>query len=423
MAASPSTPSRWALPVILAAQLVIPLSIAGTAVALPGIAGQLGSDPGPLQWVVNGFNAAFAVCTLAWGSVADRAGHDRVFRLGVMIVLIASLASALAPSLLLLDAARVLAGIGAAAVLTGATSVLSLAWEGQARARAFATFGTANGVGLALGPSVCGAVVQAFGWRATFWLPAIVLLAALTASRVVPEARVTIEGRRILDLSLLRNRGYLAMVLVPVAGAVGFVTFLTYLPAAFAAIHNWSAGTSGAMMLIATLPVILAPSSTASLMSRHDVSIGAVVAVSMLCLMAGAAWMLTLAPDRPVALIVPGMLLIGLGFGLPLGIVDGEALTHAPATSSGSAAGLLNFARIGSEALAVAAYSAALTHLVHRTIADAHLANRVAAGGPGNPAAYADALHTVALAAAAIVVLLGLLVWALRRNGRGSATT
>ncbi|PGX60859.1 hypothetical protein B6N40_09835 [Cutibacterium avidum] len=132
---SSSTPSRWALPVILAAQLVMPLSIAGTAVALPQIAAQLGSTPGPLQWIVNGFNMAFALCTLVWGPVADRVGHDRVFRLGVTIVLVASLASALAPSLLFLDAARVLAGIGAAAVLTGATAVLSLAWEGPARTK------------------------------------------------------------------------------------------------------------------------------------------------------------------------------------------------------------------------------------------------------------------------------------------------
>lgn len=44
-----TTPTRWALPAILSAQLVIPLSIAGTAVALPRIAADLGSSPGPLQ--------------------------------------------------------------------------------------------------------------------------------------------------------------------------------------------------------------------------------------------------------------------------------------------------------------------------------------------------------------------------------------
>lgn len=394
--------------------------------ALPQIAAQLGSTPGPLQWIVNGFNMAFALCTLVWGPVADRVGHDRVFRLGVTIVLVASLASALAPSLLFLDAARVLAGIGAAAVLTGATAVLSLAWEGPAHTKAFATFGTANGVGLALGPSVCGAVVQAFGWRGTFWLPAVVLLAALSASRAVPEAHVDTGSRHVLDVSLLRNRGYLAMVLIPVAGAAGFVTFLTYLPAAFAAIHGWPAGAAGAVMLVATLPVIVAPSSTASLMHRHNIGIGAILTVSIVCLAAGAVWMVTLGPNWPVALVAPGMLLIGLGFGLPLGIVDGEALAHAPASSSGSAAGMLNFARIGSEALSVAAYSALLGLLVHRQIPNSDVADRVAVGGPGDPAAYAEALHAIALAIAVVVACLGLAVWWLRRGDhtrRGSPLT
>ncbi|OYO10308.1 putative MFS family arabinose efflux permease [Propionibacteriaceae bacterium ES.041] len=409
MTTATATParSRLALPVILAAQLVIPLSIAGTAVALPQIAGELGSSPGPLQWVVNGFNVAFALLTIVWGALADRFGQDRIFTAGITIVLVASVGSALAPTLLLLDAARVLAGVGAAAVLTGATAILSNAWQGTARARAFALFGTINGLGLALGPTVCGIIVQLAGWRGTFWFPAAVLAVALLGSRTLPRVRVGGTDRRLFDPGLLRNPGFTAMVLVPVAGAVGFVTFLTYLPAAFAAIHGWSPGRAGATMLLATLPVIFSPSLTAAAMRHRRIGIGTVIAVSIGCLVLGAVGMLALAPGRPVALIIAPMILIGLGFGLPLGIVDGEALSQVPVSSSGTAAGLLNLARIGSEAVAVAAYAAALAGLVRGRIADPGLADRVAAGGSGGAAAYADALHTVALIAAAVVFLLG----------------
>lgn len=416
-----TTPTRWALPAILSAQLVIPLSIAGTAVALPNIAADLGSSPGPLQWVVNGFNVAFALCTLLWGGFADRAGHHQVFRAGVVIVLSASIASALAPTLVLLDGARLVAGAGAAAVLTSATSILSLAWEGAARARAFALFGTINGLGLALGPTLCGLVAQAFGWRAAFWLPAMVLAVSLALSRGIPTVHVAHDGaHHLLDVSLLTNRGFAAMTLVPVTASVGFVTFLTYLPAAFSAIHGWNAGQAGVMMLVATLPVILSPSAAVSVMKRHQIGIGPVLATSIGCLTAGSVAMLALAPGNSVWAVVPALALIGLGFGLPLGVVDGEALARVPSHSSGSAAGLLNFARIGSEALSVACYSALLTILVRRRIPDPTIADQVAAGAPIRAADYASALHVVALSCGVVVLVLGFAIWALSRGTSSS---
>lgn len=412
------TRSRLALPVILTAQLVIPLSIAGTAVALPQIAAELGSAPGPLQWVVNGFNMSFALMTIVWGPLADRFGQHRIFIGGIAIVLAASAGSALAPTLLLLDATRVLAGIGAAAVLTGSTAIISNAWQGSERARAFAVFGTVNGLGLALGPTVCGVIVQFAGWRGTFWFPSLVLAAALLGSRAIPAVRVGDGTRRLFDPALVRNPGFIAMVLVPVAGAVGFVTFLTYLPAAFSAIHGWSPGQAGGAMLLATLPVIVSPTLTSLAMARWRFGIATVIGVSIGCLALGSFGMLALAPGRPTALIIAPMVLIGLGFGLPLGIVDGEALAQVPAASSGTAAGLLNLARIGSEAIAVAAYALALAGLVHRRLADPLVADRVAAGGPGGAQAYASALHTVGLVAAAVVLVLGAASLVLHRRSR-----
>lgn len=409
-------PSRLALTAILLSQLVIPLSIAGTAVAMPRIAADLGSNPGPLQWVVNGFNVAFAACTLLWGALADRSGHDRIFRLGGLLVLLASAGSALAPNLLILDLARIAGGIGAAAVLTSATSILSLAWQGDARGRAFALFGTVNGLGLALGPTLCGAITQVLGWRAMFWLPTLTLAMALVMSRSIPPVRIHREEPTVLlDLRILTNRGFAAMVLVPVTAAVGFVTFLTYLPAAFSAIHGWGTGRAGLMMLVATVPVIVAPGATVRIMQRHGLGIGKVLASSIGCLVLGSLAMVALAPGRSVALVIPAMVLVGLGFGLPLGIVDGEALARVPGHASGNAAGILNLVRIGSEALAVAGYSALLTMLIAHAVPDRELADSVAAGQPGMAREYASAQHWVALVCAVVVALLGLAIWGLSR--------
>lgn len=369
--------------------------------------------------MVNGFNVAFALMTVVWGALADRIGHHRIFRTGVVVVLVASILSGLSSSLLMLDLARIAAGAGAAAVLTSATSILSLAWHGDARTAAFALFGTVNGVGLALGPTICGAVTQAAGWRGALVLPALFLLVSLLASGRVPRPRTVPTSGPLLDVSLLRHRPFLAMVLVPVAGAFGFVTFLTYLPAAFSAVHGWDAGSAGAAMLIATAPVILGPALTNRVMRRFDLNVRTVIAASLCCLIIGGVGMVALTPQLPWTAIIPAMLAIGFGFGLPLGIVDAEALRHIPAERSGSAAGLLNLARIGSEALTVAGYSAAVTLLVRHRVVPERLADAVAAGAPGHATDYAWAQHMTAFGVAAVVAALMLAYRVLAGGARG----
>src|SRR4051794_7807294 len=85
----PAAPSALLLPAILLAVFVIPMSISGSAIALPGIADDLGASPAGLQWVINGFNVAFAVFGLVWGVASDRLGYRSTYRIGLIIVLAA----------------------------------------------------------------------------------------------------------------------------------------------------------------------------------------------------------------------------------------------------------------------------------------------------------------------------------------------
>ncbi|PSS43904.1 MFS transporter [Arthrobacter woluwensis] len=421
-ASSPPTttaPSRAVLPVILLAQFVIPLSIAGTAVGLPAISVELGAEPALLQGIVNGFNIAFAVCTLVWGAIADRIGPGRAFFFGVLAVVLGSILSAASPSLLVLDVARVLAGIGSAAVITGATATIHSAFEGPSRARAFAAFGMVNGLGLAAGPSLSGVLIGLLGWRAVFVVHAVVLLAALAGSRALRRLPRTApaSGSRLFDVGLLRNPGFLAMVLIPVAGAVGFVTFLTYLPAALQAIHGFTAGGAGTLMLVMTLPVLLAPPLVHRVMARYPrIDAGVVSLAALVCLVLAAAGFFALRPEVPVWWTVLPMILAGAGFGLPLGVVDGSALSFVPAERSGTAAGLLNFFRIGSEALFVALYAVVLTAAVRAQPGTVGIADQVAAGQPGHGDVYTQALTPVLWGIGVVVVLLGVSFVALYRR-------
>ena len=411
-------PRRAVLPVVLIAQFVIPMSISGTAIALPDIAAELGSSAVPLQWVVNGFNVAFAICTLGWGVLADRIGPRATFRAGMAVTLVGSAASAAAPGLLGLDLARIVAGMGAAGVLTGATTLLSRLYDGAERARVFVAFGAVNGLGLAAGPTVAGALVALLGWRGVFAAQAGVLAVTLLCSTVIPAVSTGLGSARpaLLDFSALREPRFTSMSLVPVAGAVGFVTLLSYLPTAFQAVWAMSAATAGALMLVMTVPALIAPLVVHRALAAQRSTPGTVAAFALACLILGALGMLALRPGLPVVAVILPMVLLGLGFGLPLGFVDAEALAAVAPQRAGSAAGLLNLARVGGEALFVAGYAALLSALVHLRIADPARADSVSAGGSADPGAYAGALTTVLLVVAVLdaACLIGYLL--LRRR-------
>ncbi|GAA3971267.1 multidrug effflux MFS transporter [Gordonia caeni] len=408
--------TRPLLAVILLAQFVIPLSISGTAVALPAIAGDLGSSPTPLQWVVNGFNVSFAICTIVWGVFSDRIGYTRSFRIGIAIAATGAIVSAFAPSIGVLDAGRVIAGIGSAAVLTGAAPILSHLFTGKAKAQAFALFGMINGLGLAAGPALSGLLLSVWGWRGIFAAHAIVLLVALVGTARLPQfGRAGTSLREILDFSALKAPKFVAMTLVPVAGAIGFVTFLTYLPSALGAIHGLTAGIIGALMLAMTIPVLIAPVAVHRVMDRGRVTPTAVVAASFACLIVGGIGVfLLLRPDLPIALGIAPMILLGLGFGLPLGFVDAEALAAVPAERAGAASGVINLFRIGSEAVFVAAYAATLTAVITTTLPGA-TGELVASGGPGEPWIYRNGLMAASGAMIGLVVLAGIAFVALSR--------
>jgi MFS family permease len=419
-------PSRWTLPIILTAQFVTPMSIAGTAIALPKISTDLGAQTTALQWVVNGFNVAFALGVLAFGALSDRIGYRRTFTIGGIVFATASLISAVSPSLILLDAMRVIAGLGAAAVLTGASSMLSNAFEGSARARAFALFGTMNGLGLALGPTISGALVTSVGWRGVFAVHGLILAIVALGSRVLPSASAPAaqavtttdaETRTpLLDLSLLRNREFLAMCLVPMAGSIGFVTLLTYLPSAFSGIRDLSAGQSGLLMLAMTVPVVIAPTIGARLIDTvSSITVGSVIYTSLLALILGDLGLMLLDENRSLAWIIVPMILLGFGFGLPIGLVDGHALEVVPPERTGTAAGLLNFFRVGSEAVFVAGYSLVLSTLIGQKLTG-DAATDTAAGQPGHPDVYTSAFTTTTLILAVLVTVITVAVLAIRRN-------
>ncbi|MFD5786208.1 MFS transporter [Streptomyces sp. NPDC127037] len=455
------------LAVVLLAVFVVPTSISGTAVALPAIGADLHAGPASLQWVVNAFNVAFACCTLVWGSLADTIGRVRAFTTGAAIFTAASLVCAVTPDVYVLDAARAVAGIGGAAIFACGSAIISTAFDGAARAKAFALFGTVAGVGVALGPTVSGPAVDLLSWRWIFGLHALALALVLVCLPAVartagaaPTARAprldvrgaavfvlamlaltyaivqgsqwgwtapgtfgllvaalallvlfTARSKRteapLLDLTVLRDKAFLAYCLVPVAASFGFVTQLTYLPTYLTTVAGHSPSSAGATMLLLTLPVLVLPLVGAKLVDRGAPARGVVLA-SLGFLVAGDLALLLLGPDTPTLVMAAPMLLTGAGMGLSAGLVDAQALALVEPAKAGMAAGFLNTLRLGSEAVAVAVFGSAVAGLV---------AGREATG-TAPATAYDSAFHALLWAMAAVCAVLALVVVALARGER-----
>jgi DHA2 family methylenomycin A resistance protein-like MFS transporter len=171
-------------------------------VALESIAAGLHASRAQLQWVVDAYALALACLMLSAGQVADAFGRRRVFAGGMALFGAASAACALAPSAGALIAARVVQGVGAAALLPASLALVTAAHEDPGeRARAIGVWAGVGSLGLVAGPLVGGALAGWLGWRAVFWAGVPVCVAALAGLRGVEESREPIPSRRRLDVA------------------------------------------------------------------------------------------------------------------------------------------------------------------------------------------------------------------------------
>lgn len=214
------------------------------------------------------------------------------------------------------------------------------------------------------------------------------------------------------------------MVLLPVAGAVGFVTLLTYMPSALQAVQGMSAGVSGLMMLAMTAPVLICPTLVHRYLSRREGTSPAGVSIAALaCLVIAPLGLLTFSEHTPVGVILPLFVIAGLGFGLPLGIIDATALSYVAPARQGTAAGVLNLFRLGSEAVFVALYATVMTALISAAPGAVGRVEEIAAGQPGGADIYAAALYPVLAGIAALCTLLLVAFVVLNRRANQLART
>jgi EmrB/QacA subfamily drug resistance transporter len=159
-------------------------------VALPVMQRDLSASAAGLQWIVESYTLFLSALILVGGAFGDRFGRRAVFLIGAALFTLSSLACALAPTLAILIAARSIQGIGAALLMPGSLSLITVAFSGEARGRAIGTWSGFTSIMAAIGPVLGGWLAQAISWRAVFLIniPLGIIVLILTR-RCVAESR------------------------------------------------------------------------------------------------------------------------------------------------------------------------------------------------------------------------------------------
>jgi EmrB/QacA subfamily drug resistance transporter len=373
-------------------------------VALPSIAGHLEAGPDDLAWILDGYALALAALVLGAGALADRYGRRVTYLTGLVVFGVSSLLCALAPTVPTLIAARVLQGVGGAAMFATTVAILNVTYRGRDRGIAFGVWGAVNGAATAAGPLAGGLLTEHLDWRWIFLvnLPVCVIAVWFTR-RTVAESRsdhggrfdvpgtvtftvaatalvygliratgdgwtapvvlgalalglagivlfVAVERRSaapMLDLGLFRRPAFTGLI---VAAFLCQAAAFAYLPYTTTWLQQGlghgpvDAGLLGALPLSGAALLVGALSGRFLQRLRPRPAIG----LGLLLIAAGDLAQSVVGAGDGAAVLIPGLILVGLGAGVVLPVLSSAVLAAVPHERSGMAGGALNtFRQLG----------------------------------------------------------------------------
>lgn len=178
---------RWAVLTTSIAAFMSNLDLSMVNIALPTIARELHITAAASVWIVNGFQFAVTVALIPISALADIVGYLAVYRIGLAVVTVASLASAFSQTLSVLVASRMLQGFGTIAMATASDALTRVIFPRALLGRATGISAMAVAIGVLAGPVLGGAILSIAPWQMIFIVRIPFTLAILLASfRVFP---------------------------------------------------------------------------------------------------------------------------------------------------------------------------------------------------------------------------------------------
>jgi len=211
---------RTLIATIIAAGLVF-LDSSIATVALHAIQLDLGISTSTQQWVASGYLLTLSALLLVGGRLADLFGRRRMFRLGLVLYAVLAGLAALAPNGGYLIASRALQGVAGAVLVPTTLALINAVYPPDERGKAIGTWAAWSGITTILGPVLGGFVIDNLSWRYAFVITPVLALVALALSRPVPESRDETADKRLDFLGVgLVAAGVGAIVFALVQGPV-----------------------------------------------------------------------------------------------------------------------------------------------------------------------------------------------------------
>jgi len=225
---------------------VLDTSIAN--VSIPAIAGDLGVSPDQGTWVITSFGVANAISLPLTGWLTQRYGQVRLFIVSVLLFVVASLLCALAPTIGVLIAFRILQGAVAGPMIPLSQSLLLSSYPKAKAGSALAIWGITTLVAPVVGPLLGGWITDNIAWPWIFYINVPVGLAAAAVTWTIYRTRETatrkvpIDGIGLgllvlwvgaLQITLDKGKdldwfGSTEIVILAVAALVGFALFVVW---------------------------------------------------------------------------------------------------------------------------------------------------------------------------------------------------
>jgi EmrB/QacA subfamily drug resistance transporter len=192
----------FALVLLCCASFVAVLDVTIVAIALPSVRRELGFSGGDAQWILTGYALSFGGLLLFMGRAGDLYGRRRLFVGGLAVFGAASLLGGLAWAPWVLVAARLLQGVGGAALVPASLALVSATFaEGEERNRAMGVYGAMSGVGFVFGMVLGGVLTEFLGWRWVLFVNVPVAVAVLSLAPVVIRESKDEAAPRTLDVA------------------------------------------------------------------------------------------------------------------------------------------------------------------------------------------------------------------------------
>ncbi len=179
---------RLSLLAAIMGSFVVGLDATVVNVALPAIEQDLGGGLAGQQWTSDGYLLALAALILVGGSLGDIFGERRVFNLGVLGFGATSLVCALAPSIEVLVAGRVMQGVFGALLAPSALAVIVAAFGPAQRGGAVGSWTAWSGIATVVGPLVGGQLIDSASWRWIFAINVPFVIATLVIVAAAPTS-------------------------------------------------------------------------------------------------------------------------------------------------------------------------------------------------------------------------------------------